>query len=333
MSLTQAIRQFDLESYVSRYHPEPTQPGELTMRCPACGKDKLVINLEKKTWHCWVCEEYRFESGQKVPVRGAGGLLSLVQLLEGVEKFQAVQILEANKRFEPGSLDFLEDLQPRVSSAPTLEAPEIAIPEGSRPIYGNLAYCQIRGILEEDVRLFGLWYCDSGRYANRLIFPVFEQRRLVYYQARAMWQPQPGEHFVKALNPPRQPGAAVSSEVLFNLDVARQFRRVAICEGPVDAIHAGPSAVCTFGKKISVAQILRLKNAGVREVDLMWDGPSEHEPQGAWPEMERAAGLLSGFFLVRLVYLPRGDPGEYPRYQLDALRGHARPYQGQIARL
>lgn len=335
MSLDRAINQFDLVSYVRRYNPTPTQPGEVTMRCPRCGKDdKLVINTTKKTWHCWICERYEMRGGRKIPIEGAGGVVSLIQVLEGLPKHAAIQVLEAGQRFEPVHLDFLEDFSPRPGKAPQLQATEIPLPEGSRAIHGILPYCRKRGIMTEDVRDFGLWYCDSGRFANRLIFPVFENRRLVYFQGRAMWGPQPGEeHFLKSLNPPKTPGAAVSSEVLFNLDVARQYPRVAIVEGPIDAIHAGSSAVATFGKKISITQIMKLKYAGVREVDLMWDGPSETEPRGAWEEMGRYAGMLAGLFRLRLVYLPRGDPGDYPREHLDGYRDAARPYQGSIARL
>jgi len=114
--------------------------------------------------------------------------------------------------------------------------------------------------------------------------------------------------------------------------VARNFPRVAIVEGPVDCIHAGPSAVATFGKKISLFQMLKLRKAGVRAVDLMWDGPSATEPEGAWPEMVATAPKLAGLFDVRVVRLPRGDPGEYSRNELEALRRVAQPI-GQVSRL
>ena len=127
------------------------------------------------------------------------------------------------------------------------------------------------------------------------------------------------------MNPPRQAGMAGPGEVLMNLDTARAHARVAVVEGPIDCVHAGPSSVATFGKKITMTQALKLRRAGVRCLDLMWDGPTDREPMGAWPEMMRAASLLSGMFDVRLVFLPHGDPGDYTRSELDRLRSLAVP--------
>jgi hypothetical protein len=168
-----------------------------------------------------------------------------------------------------------------------------------------------------------------------LVFPVWEERRLVYWQARAMWdeseQPR-GTSYVKALNPPKDVGA-VSSEVLMNLDVARHYPRVAIVEGPVDCIKAGPSAVCTFGKRLYPRQLGKLIRAGVRAVDFMWDGPTEKEPQGALPEMLAAIPMLAPFFDVNVVVLERGDPGERTRAELDWYRDHRAQPAGRLSRL
>jgi hypothetical protein len=108
--------------------------------------------------------------------------------------------------------------------------------------------------------------------------------------------------------------------VLLNAELAARHPRVAICEGPIDAVHAGPSAVSTFGKRLSAAQIARLVRLGVRAVDLMWDGPSTREPEGAWPEMIEAAPRLALFFDTRLVFVPANDPGTYPRERIDEFR-------------
>lgn len=321
-----AIDAFDLDAYLQKFAPVPAQSNELIVTCPECGKDKLVVNTARKAWHCWRCEEYKLNFyGRRKAARGAGGLLDLIQLLEGCSREQAVATVTDQARHLPVDLRSLGDHLVTQDVAVQL-SPSITPPSGCQPIveYGSLPYLRKRGILPEDVVAFGLMYCSSGIYANRLIFPVWEEGNLVYWQARAMWDSD-DPRFRKSMNPPRQAHMSGPAEVLMNLDQARRHRRVAIVEGPIDCIHAGSSSVATFGKKISMAQALKLRRAGVRVLELMWDGPTEHEPMGAWPEMMRVATLLAGLFDVRLVFLPRGDPGDYTRSDLDRLRRQATP--------
>jgi hypothetical protein len=258
-------------------------------------------------------------------------------LLDRLSPKQAVQKILEGGRFSALPLDHLpEGFIQQVFDAP-LESPTIPPPEFYRPISvdGILPYMAKRGITMEDAVAFGLAWCSDGRYRGRLIFPVWEDRRLVYYQARAMWEASdqsPGTHYTKALNPPKEVGT-VSGDVLMNLDQARQHPRIAIVEGPVDCIKAGPSAVATFGKRIYPRQIGKLIRAGVRAIDLMWDGPSPSEPQGALPAMVEAAPLLAAFFDTQVVLLDRGDPGERTRQELDWYRQHRAQPANLLSRL
>ncbi len=338
MTISHAIERFDLEMYVTNLGGEPGNRGEWLLDCPTCGKEgKLAVNIERKNWHCWVCEEYAVIDGKRVPVAGAGGLLALIELFEGCTRERAAQIVvgQADIGSSVDITSFLEEDADAEAAIAYLDdqqtdvkpAQEIAPPEFWQPIHGNLTYPASRGISVDDVKAFGLFFCMAGRYANRLVFPVWERQKLVYFQARAMWleSDERRGRYIKSLNPVKQEGLATSAEVLMNLDTARHYPRVAVTEGPIDCIHAGPSAVCTFGKKISPIQALKLKYAGVRGIDLMWDGPTSNEPLGAWPEMVKAASQLAGLFDVRLVFLPEGDPGDYDRQDLDYFRSQGRP--------
>lgn len=321
------IDSFDLEGYLQKFAPTPTQYAEVVITCPNCGKDKLIVNLEKRAWHCWVCEDYKLNLyGRRKAVTGAGGLLDLVQLLEDCSRERAIAIVADQAKHL--SVDIQEvEAKLRIDQDVVVEAASpIAPPPGWKPIthYDALPYLRQRGITPDDVAQFGLFYCDADLFAGRLIFPVWEEGHLVYYQARAMWEDS-SPAFRKSMNPMNQDGMAGPAEVLMNLDVARSYPRVALVEGPIDNVHAGPSACATFGKKISMTQMLKLKRAGVRAIDLMWDGPTDREPLGAWPEMMKAAGLLAGMFDVRLVFIPRGDPGNYSRAENDSFRARGVP--------
>lgn len=323
-----AIERFNIAEYVRGHGADIAQAGEYTLVCPSCLKQKLIVNTAKKAWHCWICQKYETvytPSGPRLrPVSGAGGLIDLVQVLENCTRKQAVDRVMSAAFTLAHELATLPEVELRAGLLQQYApAPSIAPPAFWKPITNLLPYCYERRIAMEDVRAFGLYYCDEGRYANRLIFPVYEEGRFVYFQARAMWKPRPGEPYVKAINPAREYAGTTSDQVLMNLDRARLHPRVAIVEGPMDCVRAGPDSVCTFGKAISATQVAKLVRAGVRAVDLMWDGPTEREPMGARIEMERTAPLLSSMFDLRIIYLPWGDPADHTREQLNWHRARA----------
>lgn len=320
MLMRDAVENFDLELYLQKFDAKHVGRGyeEWVLECPQCGKRKLSVRIDRKTWHCWRCEQYRVTpDGQRKAVTGAGGLLDLIQLLERCDRDRARDLVLSQSIFSYRDIGLLptEEIAREIKTA-TRQSMEIPPPPGAAPITGILPYMVERHITLEDVARLGLFTCTWGPFANRLVFPVWESGRFVYFQARAMWPLAPGE--IKALNPLLTEGAAVSSELLMNLDVARCYPRVAITEGPMDCLRAGPSAVCTFGKKISAAQIGKLLQAGVRAVDLMWDAD-------AWADMLQVAPLLGRLFDTRLVRLHSGDPAEHTREQLDWYRAMAIP--------
>lgn len=323
--IDQAIERFDLAAYVRERGAVEAQDGEWIMYCPTCGKEKLTVNVKKKTWHCWVCQKFDTTvTGIRMrrrAVQGAGGLLDLLQLLEHCDRKRAIQLVLASATLIAQDLvqigateftGFVTSYHQGIVRIPP--------PPNWRLIEAPLPYMHYRGITREDANRLGLFWCDGGRYSNRLVFPVWEEGQLVYWQARAMWDPPVGDrHFLKALNPPAQPGAAVSSDVLLNLNHARFYPRVAVVEGPVDCVHAGPDAVASFGKALSAVQIAKLWRAGVRAVDLMWDADAKADML-AW------APVLASLFDLRLVWLPEKDPGSYPREYLCKLRAQAEPW-------
>ncbi len=313
--LEYALQRFDLLGYVQHHGGEFMKQDEWLLYCPKCGKQKLTVNLQKKAWHCWHCQQYRSVNGKWEVVDGAGGLIDLVQLLQNCSRKQAVDVILSAAFMRPDDLQTLQREDFLVELAEfEREAVEIPAPHGAQAIDGDLPYLWKRAITPDDVRQFGLYWCDNGRYANRLVFPVWENGRHVYFQARAMWEPVSGDKsFRKALNPPSMPGAVVSTEVLMNLDVARNYPRVVVTEGPMDCLRAGPEAVCTFGKAISGTQIFKLVRAGVRALDLMWDADAKDT-------MIATAKTLVSYFDLRLVFLPRGDPADFTREQLYQFR-------------
>lgn len=315
-----AKRRFKLLDYIKGWGADRAQANtdEWVLTCPRCLKQKLVVNVATKMWHCWVCYQRTLPDarGKWRVIQGAGSVVELVSELEQVGRDVAMSRVLSGAHWARGEIEQLPaDEMSAALQAGVAEAPTIGLPESAQQIVdADMPYLLSRGISQADVEQFGLFICRLGRYANRLIFPVYEDGRLVYFQGRAMRNAFPGEkRFLKSFNPAGETGCAPASDLLMNLDVARHYPRVAITEGPIDCVHAGPSAVCSFGKRLSMTQLGKLLRAGVRAVDLMWDAD-------AVADMELIYPLLSRFFDTRLIRLPSGDPGDFTREQLDAMR-------------
>ena len=326
----QILNNFPLVNYVLARGGREIKKNEYLLTCPQCVKEKLTVNVSKKLYHCWTCEKRVYDAWhQKYKIiSGAGNILNLVMLLEKITLEEAVKFVTKYSAFQlEKMLNFVDlNLQEKLVSSETTSYLQIPYPEYSHKITNELPYLRERGITLEDVNKFRLFYCSAGRYANRLMFPVIDNDKLICFQGRAMYPAIPGIKYVKALAPLHIAGCARTSDVLFNLDVASTYSRVCITEGPISAIHCGYDSVCSFGKRLSVEQIKYLLKYKIKAIDLYWDGPSPTEPNGAQIEMLLIAPLLSQIFDLRIVLSPKGDPGDYSKKENSEFRSKSVHY-------
>lgn len=310
----------------------PGSRGEWSTTCPHCQKpEKLVLNVEKRRWHCWVCQREMLRVGRggvtrRVTVVGGGGLLRLFVWFYRISSGEAADWAVRVSGSGPVSLALLPNLDLAVSDAD--DDDDLLVPppppEGACPVDDDtLSFLASRRISVDVARAYGLFGCRGGRFDRRVVFPAWgPSGELLYWQARATWSPaedeRRGRRHIKVLNPERGDDLLTSEHTVFNLCRAVQLGRgrVALCEGPISAIHAGDDAVALWGKQLYPAQIRALLVAGVREVEVMFDGPTAREPEGAWPEAVALVPFLSSFFeRVWLVRVPEGDPGDHCRAQ------------------
>ena len=281
MTLTDSIQAFDLDGYLAGFETKKAGQTERTMSCPSCAKGNLSISTSNKVMKCWSCGL-------------SGGLVDLMALLDGSSKRDAAQrIMKAT----PNAPRAIRDKRVK----PSTGWGEIAPPPGTQYVKEELPYLKKRGITLGQASRYGLGWVAKGRTGQRLVFPVFERERLVFWQARAMFESD-AENHIKTLNPARQSGCAGSSDVIFGLSVMDISQTINICEGPIDAIHA--EGVCVFGKRLSPAQIQLLTERGVKRVNVMLDSDAGEEAM-------TMASKLTSFFDTFITELPEGDPGDY----------------------
>lgn len=245
-----------------------SNPDEWKAECPFCESNALAINIAKRVYHCWKCEE----SGSLRKLLGRG-----VPKIEGAGKRKR----RVHKDYAPpGELRSLSSL-PRESEV--------------------WLYLQNRGFdpikLE---RLFGISYCISGapfaggvfNTTGTLVIPVVERGVDLAWQCRLLYDvdeiddtmvPYMGWKYdtdkKKYVKPPKyftMPGFDKGLK-LFNYDNAKKFGFVVVTEGAFDAMSVGRCAVAAFGKGITDEQIALLREWPVVVLLLDPDAESDQE--------------------------------------------------------
>jgi len=324
--LREALDQIDMESYLDRegvdYKVTRGARGtQLNLKeCPVCGDSKwrVYLNAETGLGNCFHGDcETKFNKWKFIS-----------SLLDGVATREVIDhVKEVAKE---------QGWRPKPVRAATTTTDELVIPESiALPHNGrNLKYLSDRGISPEMAEYFKLrysvdgsfWYTGpDGRrikqdYSNRVIIPVYDlDGSLVSFQGRDIT----GTAAKKYLFPP---GFASTGAILYNGQNAVGASRVVIGEGAFDVIAIkmaldedeslrDVAAIGSFGKNLStgddsqILRLVRLKEHGLKEVTLMWDGEKRATADAVKAAMEiRKLGIAA-----RIAFLPRDkDPNEVP---------------------
>ena len=324
--LQEALEQIDMESWLDRegidYKVTRGSRGvQLNLKeCPACGNSnwKVYLNAESGLGNCFAgdCEtkynKWKF-------IKASLGDLPTRQVVEHVKEVAK----------EMGWRPVVK------KSAPVQIKAELHMPDSYElPIKGrNLKYLDNRNITADVAAYFHLRFCKKGwfpyidnegeqryqNYDNRILIPIFDlQGKLVSFQGRDIL----GTADRKYLFPP---GFASTGTYLYNGHNAVGAKRIVIGEGAFDVMAIkialdGEAAlrdvvpVGSFGKHLSVGsddsqmdKLLKLKEAGLREVTFMWDG----EKQATRDAVKAALEVRKMGLMARIAFLPKDkDPNE-----------------------
>lgn len=289
--------------------------------CPTCGNKnwKVYLNAESGLGNCFVCEN----DGKNF------NLFSFADAFLGGTKRETVAFLK-EVAIEQGYAPVKKTAPVILHSAEITLPPSVSIPfEGA-----NLKYLEERGVDADTARYFHLSFCEAGLYwyefegeqryldfSQRVLFPVFDlDGQLKTFQGRDIT----GQSKKKYLFPP---GRAASGVLLYNIQNAIGADTIIIGEGVFDVIGIkmaldrepdlrGVVPIATFGKHLGcmggddqLARLLRLRQGGLKNVVMMWDGTRD-----AIVAAIKAARTLAGVgFNVRVARLPDNkDPNEVP---------------------
>ena len=237
-----------LESILGSYRK--SNNGEYTFFCPSCKhrKRKFQIQLDQSNpnygnWHCWVCESSNGTKGK-----------SLVSLAKKFGKKHHVSELLKLSGKSKSNYNRIQTTRKEI-----VELPKEYIPmwKSTNSFAWSRAVDYLinhRKLTHLDIVKYQIGYCESGKYANRIIIPSYDKNGILnYFTARDFT----GDSRISYINP------SVSRDIIpfemfinFNLPIF-------LVEGVFDAMITKLNVIPLLGKKLSIA----LKNS-IREYDV-----------------------------------------------------------------
>ena len=235
-----------------------TARGNYAYHCPLCKhhKPKLEVNMSENSkgenpWHCWVCDK----KGKK-----------LYQL------FRAIEV-------SPETMTELKAIVKYVGPETDVQVEtKVTLPKEFTPLFNiqksnimgrhALAYIKSRGITEEDVLKYGIGYCETGRYANMVIIPSYDERGNINYFTGRSFEKEPS---VKYRNP------SVSRDIIpFELFINWELPLI-LCEGPFDAIAIKRNVIPLLGKNIQTKLMKKIVMSSVEKIYIALDRDAQKQ--------------------------------------------------------
>lgn len=229
-----------------------TAKGNRSFHCPFCQhrKPKLEIKVVdspdgSNPWQCWVC--------------GTKGrtIRSLLKHLN-LTRAEAESILQYVKKGEEQE----ESTKKIVRLPEEFESLELA-PYSS--VYANRVrkYLYARGLTDIDFVRYGIGYCMSGKYADRVIIPSYDENNILnYFVARSL----NSGAYLKYINPEVNKSDIIVFENLVNWD-----EPIILCEGVFDAMAIRRNAIPLLGQNISQALMKKIITSSCPDIYITLD--------------------------------------------------------------
>ena len=262
-----------------------TARGNYAYHCPLCKhhKPKLEVNMSENSkgenpWHCWVCDKkgkklYQLFKAVEVPPETMAELKAIVKYVGPETDVQVETKVTLPKEFKP-----LINIQ-------------------KSNIMGRhaLAYIKSRGITEEDILKYGIGYCETGRYANMVIIPSFDERGNINYFTGRSFEKEPS---VKYRNP-----SASRDIIPFELFINWELPLI-LCEGPFDAISIKRNVIPLLGKNIQTKLMKKIVMSSVEKIYIALDKDAQKQA------LDFCEKLMQEGKEVYLVDIQDKDPSE-----------------------
>lgn len=221
--------------------------GEYYFTCPFCHHhgNKFAINEFNLKWHCWHCNS-------------KGG--HIIWLLKK---------LNLNKQQLNEFAEVLKDTDYKIYKETTADS-RLFLPSEFKPLWNPeksyeylhaITYLKKRNIRTDDVQRYRIGYCETGKYAGRIIIPSYDANNQInYFIARAYH-----DTTMRYKNPP------VSKNVAAFENLISWKEPVVLCEGMFDAIALRKNAIPLLGKTLPSTLEKKLLEHKVKDITIFLD--------------------------------------------------------------
>jgi DNA primase len=288
---------FDIEQWArdNLSHVAESTADELMADCPWCGKaEHFYINIKTGDHICFKCN-----------ARGRG-VIGVFAQVEGLTFLEAQRVLfkrvvqfKRRKSTPENLTERVTALRPGQSEIEAKPLVDFELPPEYIPIWDGRrwlmpTYLRERGVTRRMAKFWRLGFCETGRYASRIVIPIEcpNGRSFTARDATGFKKPP-------YLNPPN----SEHGRLLFGWDAAGTEGDVALVEGPFDVMGLwrwGIRSVGIFGKSLHPEQLnLLFRWPSDRTVFVMTDPDADAEA------IKIARALLARF---QRIYLPAPMP-------------------------
>jgi hypothetical protein len=245
-----------------------TGTNQYVSNCPFCTKEgHFYINRTTQLFDCKKCGE----EGNIIKLLKLTGKLFLIGKFKSIDRTKIKSLIN-----EEDEDDLEIDLSPK----------ERKLPFGFKRVYSD-DYWENRGFDENDFKKYKIGNCSMvSKFKGYSIISVEEDGKCVGYISRikkSKYEIQEIEKKLdrKVLRYINDKGAKFSNLLLGIDEVNSNTDTVILLEGFPDKVTLDKTleldnsdeikCCCTFGKKISLSQLLKLVNKGVRKIILIFD--------------------------------------------------------------
>lgn len=157
-------------------------------------------------------------------------------------------------------------------------------------------YLERRDLYIEDLIEHGCGICRTGEYMNRLVIPIYQETKLVAFQAADLT----GRATIKYKT------SDTTMDYLYGLDDIQEGGLMVLTEGVLDAWRVREHVVCTFGASLTDGQRTKIIDSQIEQLVFGWDGDAY------WKAMREADYLRPFIPEVYVLQLPvNEDPDTY----------------------
>lgn len=271
------------------------------LRCPVCGDSKK--NPNKRRCHVDYYAKYDewiytcYNGGCPNP---SGNIQSLYMQVLGVSFSEACNVLEDRKYDGEKIKDRLSGHRTYVDEEDDKGELDLDITccytvRDTPPNIIGRKYVNVlrKFVVERRIPLkYQPMICSCGKYKNRIILPVYEGGKMVYFQGRAIYD----DMEPKYLNP-----VVKKEDIIFNKERFERDKYIVVCEGQIDAMMVGNQGTTCLGAKTSDEFLEKLFPLTDKGIILALDNPlidkSGYECCKSILEESRYAKKLKYFFM------------------------------------